>query len=527
VHLFRYLYYGALLPNTFYVKTGGSEELMLAGLTKLREMFTFNRLGLLVMLTPLAFVDRKHRAEKLVMAAIAAGYMAYVVKVGVDEMRWHRLYLPALPFLVLLAGLGLHNLARAASTLIPWRHTRIVAALVGWALVGQAAWTNFDFTYQQMNGFNVRGELSGNFHPDLGKFITRHERPGGLVAFQDMGSTPYHAPDIRFLDFIGLTDGTVAHARDAHKLHAYMASGTRQSKMRYNEEMREYFYERSPEWAILTTYIHGNADVISQRFDKNPTPTSLGAAVGANSYQFGIYNARFRREYAHVRTWPRSRTYYLSLFRRRDLWEQTPGEVVLDALPEGVGGIEARFDHGLELLGTEMETEIVEHHEFFLTTWWRLPGPLEPDIYFFVHVESADIRHPYDAIPGDWMYPADRWQANQVLEHRVLVQIPTRLQPGTYSVYMGAYRRSTGERLAILEGPNDGGQRLRVGTLTIRPMRPLLDHLIKKTDPAEQRRYPERTRRRSRPPRQAPWRRPNETDEAAGASALRPGPVRV
>jgi hypothetical protein len=57
---------------------------------------------------------------------------------------------------------------------------------------------------------------------------------------------------------------------------------------------------------------------------------------------------------------------------------------------------------------------------------------------------------------------------------------------------MGVYRRSTGERLAIVDGPNDGANRLLLGTLDVRPMRPLLDHLIPPTDIDEQRKYPER-----------------------------------
>lgn len=507
-HAFRVLYYGSLLPNTFYVKTGGSELVWLAGVRKLHQMFEFNHLGWLVLLAPLAFLDRKHWLEKLVASAIAVGFMAYVVKVGVDEMRWHRLYLPALPFLVLLAAAGLRNLCAAVVAVLRLAgHKRLVVYAVGWALVATAAWSNFDFTYDEMSGFNGRGDLSGNFHPDLGKFVTRHERPGGLVAFQDMGSTPYHAPDIDFLDFIGLVDGTVARARHSYGLHAFLPTGGSDAQASYDAEMRDYFYERSPEWVILTSYIPGSqAGRVSSAFARNPVPKVLEPWIGTNSYQFGIYDQKFKQNYAHVRTWPRSATYYLSLFRKRELWEQTPGEVVFEAPPEALGqageaSVEASFEGGLELLGTRVEPEAIEKQEFFVTSWWRLPGPMRDDLHFFLHVERDGYRAPFDTIPGDFMYPADRWQEGQYLEHRVLFQVPPSMAPGTYEVYMGAYFRRDGRRLPIVQGPDDGQNRLHLGTVEVVGFRPYLDHIIEPTRLGEQRKHPERIVDHGRPRR--------------------------
>ncbi|PIE17806.1 MAG: hypothetical protein CSA66_05345 [Proteobacteria bacterium] len=492
-HAFRLLYYGSLVPNTFYVKTGASELVLLSGLDKLYDMFSFNNLGVLLVLAPLAFASKRRLTEKLVMLAVSLGFMGYIVKVGADEMRWHRLYLPALPFLVMLAALGLQNFVLIVTRLLKRSYAPVALFAAGWIVVLFAAWSSLSFTFTSMGGFNGRGDLSGNYHPDIGKFVTRHDRPGALVAFQDMGSTPYHAPDLNFLDFIGLVDATVAHARYDYGLHAFLATENQRNKPKFNADMREYFWKRNPEWTILTTYVHSShAKRVSERFAKDPVPKSLGSAVRHNGYQFGIYNKRFEDSYVHVRTWPRSAGYYLSLFRRKDLWEQTPGEVVLDAVPEGIGGVKGELDRGLELLGSEHEREATRKHEFFLTTWWRVPGPMEPDTFFFFHIEAEGFRLPYDAIPGDWMYPADRWEAGQIIENRVLVQLPPRMKPGEYDIYMGVYRRSTGQRLAVVSGPNDGANRVHLGKVTVTPLVPPFDHLIKPTDVDEQRKYPER-----------------------------------
>jgi hypothetical protein len=493
-HLARYLYFGSLVPNTFYVKTGSSVLLMLKGLDKIRDMFTFNWTGALVVLAPLAFIDRRHLKEKLVALAIALGFMLYIVKVGVDEMRWHRLYLPALPFLALLAGLGMQNLVDALSGLARSRRVAVAVHVAAWALVVASASSSFKFTVENMSGFNGRGELSGTYHPDMGKFLTRHERPGALVAFQDMGSTPYHAPDINFFDFIGLTEGKVARARHAYGLNAYTATENYRNQDRFDAEMRDYFFELGPEWTILTVYVPASmAGRVAEQFAKDPGPAAMMGYEHHNSYQFRITkDPRFQESYVHVRTWPRSATYYLMLYRRKDLWERTPGEVVLDEVPAGLGGQKARFDRGIELLGSEMETRTIERHEIFITTWWKVPGPMDPDLTIFIHADSTGYRANLDHPPGDWMYPADRWRSGDVIEDRVLFQIPITMKPGKYEIYIGLYRRSTGERISILEGEDDGTGRIHLGTLVVGRMLPLIHSTIPLTDVSKQRKHAER-----------------------------------
>jgi hypothetical protein len=502
-HAFRFLYYGSLVPNTFYAKTAAGAAVWRAGWNTLREMFEFNHTGLLAVMAPLAFANGRRLVEKTTMAAIAAAFMVYYVSVGVDEMQWHRLYLPALPFLCVLAGLGMQNVLEAASRAARARlgegraaTAQQAAFAVGWAAVLWAGAVSFSFTYREMNGFNGHGDLTGTFHPDLGKFLVRHERPGALVAFQDMGSTPYHAPDIDFLDFVGLVDKTVAHARHDEGIHAFLSAPEASSATRrYEARMRDYFFDRAPEWAILTIYTpSGRTDDVSHKFNDDPTGGSFGDAYRNNAFQWGIWDdPRFRQRYVPVRTWPRSAAYYLALWRRRDLWEQTPREVVLDAPPPSLSGATAKFDGGLELLGAEMTHETREHYEALITTWWRPPGPMPRDVYFFVHLNKQGFQFSQEHVPGDWMYPADRWRTGDVIEDRTLFQLPPfTVHPGTYDVYMGAYRRSTGERLKIVEGQSDGHDRVFLGTLVVDHLYPIVNQLILPTHVDEMRKYPDR-----------------------------------
>ena len=325
-HAFRYLYYGTLVPNTFYVKTGTGSLVWRAGLRTLRDMFAFNHTGLLAVVAPLAFANRRRIVEKATMALIAVAFMAYYVKVGVDEMQWHRLYLPALPFLVRARG------ARRAE-----RRRRGAARLVGArarggrrsprrrrALAGRSCSSpraqNFRSPTASMNGFNGHGDLAGTFHPDLGKFLVRHERPGALVAFQDMGSTPYHAPDIELPRL--LRPGRHARSRTRATTTGSTPSSARTSTTAGQVRRRDarVLLRAQPRVGHLH-HLHAAERRSSARPAGSSTRTrraaSFGDAYRDNSVQFGLWDdPRFRERYVPVRTWPRSRAYYLALLRR-------------------------------------------------------------------------------------------------------------------------------------------------------------------------------------------------------------------
>jgi hypothetical protein len=69
---------------------------------------------------------------------------------------------------------------------------------------------------------------------------------------------------------------------------------------------------------------------------------------------------------------------------------------------------------------------------------------------------------------------------------------PFVVKPGTYDIYIGVYRRSTGQRLAVLEGPSDGDNRIKLGSVEVTTLIPLVQQLIPPTRVDVMRRYPDR-----------------------------------
>src|ERR1019366_5212483 len=76
-HTFRYLYFGSLVPNTFYAKTSTGSLVWLEGLRSLQGMFAFNHTGFLAVLAPLAFAGRRRLVETATMGVIVLAFMAY------------------------------------------------------------------------------------------------------------------------------------------------------------------------------------------------------------------------------------------------------------------------------------------------------------------------------------------------------------------------------------------------------------------------------------------------------------------
>lgn len=480
-HALRYGYFGSLVPNTYFAKTGTGDLLWRSGLEVTHEMLSFNGIGALLLLAPFAFVDPTHRLKKAVMFAICLAFLVFQFRVGADEMHWYRLYLPALPFLAMLAALGLQALlALAASS----RSVARAASAVVWLAVVAQSLASQQVTWRQYNGLDGYADLAGRPEADIGRFLTRHTRAGGLVASQDMGSTPYHAPDLRFLDFIGLVDPVVARTRHQLGLHAFLSEGRSAVERDFSARMRAYFAQRDPEWTLLTVYPPASqVEEIGRLYALNPSSESMLDAYAENNHHFGLWgDARFRERYVHVRTWKISRDYYVSAFRRRDLWEQTPGEVVVESLPAKLGGASAALEEGLELLGAEVQSPAIERQEAMITTWWRLPGPLPADLVFSLHLRRGQVQASSVHLPGDGMYGAERWRQGELLEDRVAFVLPPELGPGQYDVSVEVSRRDSGRVFGVVP----------LGTLEVRAWRPWRDFLIAPTEVSTMRRHPER-----------------------------------
>lgn len=142
--------------------------------------------------------------------------------------------------------------------------------------------------------------------------------------------------------------------------------------------------------------------------------------------------------------------------------------------PEGRQGQEGvipppiRFGGNLTFAGYEPQPEGAYQPGGVVTviTWWRVDGPLPPDLRFFTHILSdpAAIVTQNDSISVD----VTALQPRDVFAQITFVPLPLTLPDGGYTLSIGAAQSMTGARLPVLDETGQRrGDRLFIGSITV------------------------------------------------------------
>lgn len=228
----RSAYYGFLLPNTFYAKTGGGLDQLLRGVmltAQFGQQFVFPLVpwALVALWETGVATARPERAGLLLTAlrrhALVTGaclilvvYTAYIVAVGDDYMAMHRFFVPLLPPLYLVATTALAPLAAPLTS----RRSRrpVFAVLVALA----AAATAFHSTRFEKHFFAKPAQQHGNYQGVqierwhaarlslIGQFFNKYRKASAeSLATNAIGAVGYYA-DMLIYDFHGLVDLHIA-----------------------------------------------------------------------------------------------------------------------------------------------------------------------------------------------------------------------------------------------------------------------------------------------------------------------------
>jgi hypothetical protein len=132
--------------------------------------------------------------------------------------------------------------------------------------------------------------------------------------------------------------------------------------------------------------------------------------------------------------------------------------------------VAAVFGDSIELIGADFPPTV------------RRPGKIPLDLYFrviarppgtykiFVHFDGpAAPRVIGDHDPVNHVFPTSQWLPGEYIRDHYEVDVPLMTTPaGTYTVLLGFWPGGEGKRLKITRGPNDGADRVRIGTIEIK-----------------------------------------------------------
>ncbi|HVR62196.1 MAG TPA: hypothetical protein VMU50_09880, partial [Polyangia bacterium] len=132
--------------------------------------------------------------------------------------------------------------------------------------------------------------------------------------------------------------------------------------------------------------------------------------------------------------------------------------------------VSATFGDAIELIGANFPATVRRPGKIPLELTFRVKGHSPGSYKIFAHFDGpAAPRLLGDHDPLNKAFPTNYWLPGEYVRDHFDVDVPLMTTPaGTYTVYMGFWPGGEGKRLKITKGPNDGADRVRLGTIEIK-----------------------------------------------------------
>ena len=195
--LWRRVYYGAWLPNTFHNKVTLGGPALATGV-EYAWSFVRWRYGV-PLLALLAIARPAYRWMPSLPAAFTIAFVAYVILIGGDWPIANRFLVPVIPCVYLLVGRGITRWLRRPA----WRAAALLAVFVA---VGVGTTLHAELHGMVKRHDNVRVETQ---RKRFGMWLRDRLPPGTLIAVGPAGAIPYYSR-LPSIDMWGLTDPHIA-----------------------------------------------------------------------------------------------------------------------------------------------------------------------------------------------------------------------------------------------------------------------------------------------------------------------------
>jgi hypothetical protein len=244
--LARYLYFGDVLPNTYYLKLEGF-PFSLRILRGLYTLFTFVWYSNWVLcFLPLAIFFFRRDWKVILLWLVVLGQAAYSVYVGGDAWEHrggaNRFISIAIPLFFVLFAWTLDEIRKAMASRWTGREALVLsnAAMILLILfsIGNfnallSDWKNVERWLLQRRATFIAGNEQ-NIYYALG--LEKITKPGASIAVIGAGTTPYLLPDRYAIDLLGKADPAIAHGPIRYPMSIVDIPGMRPGHMKWNYE---------------------------------------------------------------------------------------------------------------------------------------------------------------------------------------------------------------------------------------------------------------------------------------------------
>lgn len=207
---FKYLFYGQLIPNTFYAKgvTDISMNLVLG--TKYLALCVGTRIYIFIFILFIPFKKAFGDLKLSYLLGFVLIYIIYLVAVGGDWMIANRFFVPIVPMLYILSAIGFLNVIKKISQYLNNEEKAMKIAGVSSAILAILLFvlTLSLLEYKQLiiKDNNARYEMQWSM---FGKWLKMNVDPNTVIAVGPAGKIPYYS-ELYTIDMWGLNNDYIA-----------------------------------------------------------------------------------------------------------------------------------------------------------------------------------------------------------------------------------------------------------------------------------------------------------------------------
>ncbi len=235
--IFKLAYYGYLLPNPFYAKTGFAWEYVQSGL-QYAWLFLQHYMLYGFMLIPVGFAAWKLPGRWKAVPILFLVYSVYVIIVGGDVLRPNRFFVPLIPVMAAAIMGGEAWLPQWAQR-YPFKYVP-TTLVIGILLAASITNPREILTSTRTLEIGLIQKMT-----TIADYLRRIEGEPKTLAVSTIGKISYDLPGWRIIDMLGLTDSTVAR-------HPEVIPGNVTSWRERNFNAT-YVLSQDPDWILFST----------------------------------------------------------------------------------------------------------------------------------------------------------------------------------------------------------------------------------------------------------------------------------
>ena len=267
--IFRFFYYGSLLPNTYYAKSGIGIEYITSGVEYFTHFLTTAGAYGVIVALPILTCKSLWKRYSLLYAYIFL-YICYVIGVGGDTLKVYRFFVPVLPVMHFLFVASIIETLSSPSLNRFFPKKIFIPAVLSLSIL-----TGFSSYLLSRNHIETYRTLEKGLIDKMGfisTMLAKNMNYNFTLAASTIGILGYQLSEHHVIDMLGLTDSSIA--RNPENIKGLTSTW---KERRFDSR---YLLEQQPDFIVFSTNDKPSAPAElalfqHSEFRKNYSPTGF------------------------------------------------------------------------------------------------------------------------------------------------------------------------------------------------------------------------------------------------------------